>query len=346
MADVRRNERGIRGGGRRRSGLGERNGKKRIFLWLMLALLAVNVLLFMGLRSRMRAVNENLNRMTARLSLLEGEMGVPVSAPAEDDAGGAEASGAGTAAGYPDRVALDSVDRPRERTYGEIISRLEALGKENGDIKTVVENAEAYPQQLLEALANNPEMAGFAADFLEKKGTVTGGGLTEEEKAEKFPLFLQWDPRWGYASYGDDSVVGLSGCGPTALSMALWYLTGNEDLTPDKLADYSMKHGYYISGTGTAWLLMENVPPHYGIGVEQPEASEWVLDEALAGGSIVICSMGPGDFTVGGHFIVLYGRSEDGYLLNDPNCVARSRRAWTWGELEDQIKHIWVLYNS
>ena len=343
MANVGRNGREIRGGIRRRNGSGERTGGKRLLLWILLAILAVNVLLLMRIRGRMRAVSENLNRVTARLSLLESETGVLTSAPVSDQADGTEASAAGTTAGYPDRVGLDSVDRPRERTYSEIISRLETLGKENDSIKAMAENAQAYPEKLLEALANNPEMAGFAVDFPEKKGTVTGEGLTEEEKAEKFPLFLQWDPRWGYAPYGDDSVVGLSGCGPTALSMALWYLTGNEELTPDKLAEYSMKHGYYIPGTGTAWLLMENVPLYYGIGVEQPETSEWALDAALAGGSIVICSMGPGDFTVGGHFIVLYGRSEDGYLLNDPNCVARSRRAWTWEELKDQIKHIWVL---
>ena len=45
------------------------------------------------------------------------------------------------------------------------------------------------------------------------------------------PLFLQWDPRWGYTEYGEDSFLGLSGCGPTCLSMVLYYLTGDKSLT-------------------------------------------------------------------------------------------------------------------
>ena len=32
------------------------------------------------------------------------------------------------------------------------------------------------------------------------------------------PLFLQWDERWGYRSYGGDFLA-VTGCGPTALSM-------------------------------------------------------------------------------------------------------------------------------
>lgn len=240
-------------------------------------------------------------------------------------------------------MGLEQVDRPRERTYSEILSRLKKLGKDNSAIEQVVENAGIYPQKLLEALANNPEMADFAVNYPEKQGTVTEEGLTDSEKAQKFPLFLQWDPRWGYISYGDDSVVGLSGCGPTALSMVLWYLTGNEELTPDKIAEYSMENGYYIQGTGTAWQLMEDAAGRYGIGVTQPEADDFTMRRALDAGNVIICSVGPGDFTTGGHFIVIYGYTKEGFQVNDPNCVARSRRVWTWEELEGQIKNMWVF---
>ena len=52
--------------------------------------------------------------------------------------------------------------------------------------------------------------------------------------------------------------------------------------------------------------------------------------------------MGQGDFTVSGHFIVIYGYDDGGFWVNDPNCVARSRREWTFEEIEDQIKKIWA----
>ena len=343
----RRNKMGIRGG-RLSRGASDRNiWRRKKLLWLVLLwiLLSVNLFLLLQTHGKIRSMNEDLSQVMGRVTGLEEDFGiVPTADPA--DGGTAENSKGQTGVvekSYADQVGLDQVDKPKERTYREIINRLQELGQENSLIQQVAENAGDYPEELLAALANNPEQADFAANYLEKKGTVTGEGMTDSEKAQEFPLFLQWDPRWGYASYGDDSVVGLSGCGPTALSMVLWYLTGNEELMPDKLAAYSMKKGYYISGTGTAWLLMEDVPPLYGIWVGQPEADNYTMRQALDRGDIIILSMGPGDFTAGGHFIVIYGYTDEGFLINDPNCVARSRRTWSWEELKDQIKHMWVF---
>ena len=343
----RRKKTGNRGGTRNRSRSDSNVRRRKMLLWLVLPwiLLSVNLFLLLQARGKMQSMHENLSQVMGRVEVLEDDLGiVPTSEHVDGETAANSKGQTGIAAqSYADQVGLDQVDKPKERTYREIISRLKELGQESSLIQQVVDNAKNYPEQLLEALANNPELQDFAAHYLENKGTVTGEGLTEGEKSQEFPLFLQWDPRWGYASYGDNSVVGLSGCGPTALSMVLWYLTGNEELTPDKIADYSMKNGYYISGTGTKWLLLEEVPPLYGIWVSQPEADDSIMKEALDGGDIIILSMAPGDFTVGGHFIVIYGYTEEGFLVNDPNCVARSRRTWTWEELKDQTKHMWVF---
>ena len=343
----RRKKTGNRGGTRNRSRSDSNVRRRKMLLWLVLPwiLLSVNLFLLLQARGKMQSMHENLSQVMGRVEVLEDDLGiVPTSEHVDGETAANSKGQTGIAAqSYADQVGLDQVDKPKERTYREIISRLKELGQESSLIQQVVDNAKNYPEQLLEALANNPELQDFAAHYLENKGTVTGEGLTEGEKSQEFPLFLQWDPRWGYASYGDNSVVGLSGCGPTALSMVLWYLTGNEELTPDKIADYSMKNGYYISGTGTKWLLLEEVPPLYGIWVSQPEADDSIMKEALDGGDIIILSMVPGDFTVGGHFIVIYGYTEEGFLVNDPNCVARSRRTWTWEELKDQTKHMWVF---
>lgn len=343
----RRNKMENRGGRLNRSKSDRNVWRRKMLLWLVLLwiLLSVTLFLLLQMHGKMRSMNKDLSQVMGRVGVLEEDLGiVPTAVPADGEIAANSKGQTGVVTeSYADQVGLDQVEKPKERTYREIISRLQELGQESGLIQQVAENARNYPEQLLEALANNPELQDFAAHYLEKKGTVTGEGLTDGEKSQEFPLFLQWDPRWGYASYGDDSVVGLSGCGPTALSMVLWYLTGNEELTPDKIAEYSMKKGYYISGTGTAWLLLEDVPPLYGIWVSQPEADASTMRQALDRGDIIILSMGPGDFTIGGHFIVIYGYTEEGFLVNDPNCVARSRRTWTWEELKNQTKHMWVF---
>ena len=326
-----------------------RKAMKKIILWLALtwAVVVTNIILLMQTRHQVKDLNDAFVRLQGRLAVIAGDQALAEQnwdvLPENTSVSQDRIAQDPVAVDYADIWGLDQVDKPKERTTREILKRLEELSKDSEFIARVAETYQNYPEQLLEALANNPEMADFAAHYLENKGTVTGDGLTESEKSQEYPLFLQWDPRWGYASYGDDSVVGLSGCGPTALSMVLYYLTGNEELTPDKIAAYSMREGYYISGTGTAWLLMEDVPPLYGVSVSQPEKNERVMRQALDRGELIICSMRPGDFTIGGHFVVVYGYTKDGFLLNDPNCVARSRQTWPYSQIGGQIKHIWIF---
>ncbi len=243
---------------------------------------------------------------------------------------------------YPDLCAADAVDRPVKRESWEVTERLGELAGDYPLIARILEEPERYTGKLLEALANNPEMADFVAGYPESSGQ-RNGGLTESEREQKYPLFLQWDPRWGYVSYGDDSNVGLAGCGPACLSMALYYLTGNETLTPDKIAEYSMENGYYMSGTGTQWALMDDVPGLYGQEVSRPGISPSIMKRELDAGRIIICAMRPGDFTASGHFIVIYGYDGEGFRVNDPNCVARSRQKWPFETIQGQIKQLWSV---
>ena len=244
---------------------------------------------------------------------------------------------------YVNLCGLSEVEVPIHRSRAEALVRLKELSKEDEIIADIYKNNRSYSDNMITALANNPEMADFVAGYLNTPAKATGAGLTEGEKEQEYPLFLQWDPRWGYAEYGDDSNIGLAGCGPVCLSMALYYLLRDESITPDKIAEYSMKNGYYVSGTGTAWSLMSDVPAKYGVDVSQPGVSEQTIKKALDQGDIIICSMKPGDFTAIGHFIVIYGYDENGFQVNDPNCVARSREPWLFEQIGKQIKHIWVL---
>lgn len=353
MGNIRESRPDMRSfGGRDRAGLqGAGQGRRlRGKILVCFALAWVSILLdtffLLQLRSQMKELQTAFGQIQGRLAVIEGDQTLTggesegLTVHPETVSGIDESS---AVIDYVDLWGLDQVDKPKERTFYEILRRLEELGKDSDPIAQVTESYQYYPERLLEALANNPEIADFAVHYLENKGTALGGGLSENEREQAYPLFLQWDPRWGYASYGDESVVGLSGCGPTALSMVLYYLTGNEELTPDVIAEYSMQEGYYMSGTGTAWQLLEDVPPIYGISVSQPQKNERVMRQALDRGELVICSMGPGDFTVGGHFVVVYGYTEDGFLLNDPNCVARSRKNWPYSQIGGQIKHIWTF---
>ena len=88
----------------------------------------------------------------------------------------------------------------------------------------------AYPTQLLELVARNPETAQFVLDYPEVKDDPPGETVGQVTKGT-FPLLMQWDSRWGYQTYGD-GLMALNGCGPTALSMVICGLTGDDTVTP------------------------------------------------------------------------------------------------------------------
>ena len=76
-------------------------------------------------------------------------------------------------------------------------------------------------------------------------------------------------------------------------------------------------------------------------GADRPHRHD--TGRALLSGSPVICSVGPGDFTSTGHFIVLAGIDEQGRLLvRDPNSPERTGKAWDFATVLGQCRAIWA----
>lgn len=233
------------------------------------------------------------------------------------------------------------VKAPQLTEDNEIKARLKGLTEKYPEFNEIYDNMEAYPKELILSLCNNPEMIDFVKGYLTADGSVTGE-LSKEELANHFPLLLQWDTRWGYASYGGSNIA-MSGCAPTCLSMVIVGLTKDKDATPNAVADYSMSNGFYVEGTGTMWSLMTEGGQGFGVRGQELGLDENQIFSRLSEGSPIICSMRPGDFTTSGHFIVLTGVEDGKIRLNDPNCIERSNRLWDFKDLQYQIKNLWVF---
>ena len=223
-------------------------------------------------------------------------------------------------------------------------SRLALLAGEDSEIAEIYAARDSYPAEVLTALVNNLELKEFVRGYLTADGTAQGG-LSEEEMAQAYPLFLQWDSRWGYVPYGKTN-IGISGCGPTCMSMVIFALTRNASATPDALASYSMDNGYYSQGAGTTWLFMTDAAKKYGLCANELGLDESVMKQYLDMGHPIICAMRPGDFTTVGHFIMIYGYDENGFLINDPNSRERSGKHWDFDTLHYQIKNLWGYYKA
>ena len=235
------------------------------------------------------------------------------------------------------------LSKPVDYSLNQAIRQLEQMEAADERYTEIVKKADKYPEKLLINLANNPEMIAFVADYKGNTRDYDKAELTEKELQEEYPLFLQWDKRWGYLAYGDDSNVAISGCGPTTLAMAVVALTGNEEATPAAIAKFAMQEGYYMSGTGTMWSLMTEGAAAYGVRSEQINISQIEIKQHLDQGDIVICSVRQGDFTTGGHFILLYDYDDEGFSINDPFSLYRSGQKWDYGKIRSQIKAVWAL---
>ena len=156
------------------------------------------------------------------------------------------------------------------------------------------------------------------------------------------PFLYQTDPQWASHPYAGGTVE-KNGCGPTCLSMVYVALTGRGDLDPAAMADFSERSAYTTDGM-TAWALMSAGATELGLTSEELPAAAAAVREALLAGRPVICSVGPGDFTTTGHFIVLSGLAEDGEVtVRDPNSAERSSHPWDLERVLGQCLNLWAF---
>ena len=196
-----------------------------------------------------------------------------------------------------------------------------------------------YPEDLIELLEINPETADFVLNypFRQEMGIDLAG-----YSRDTVPLFLQWDPMWGYEPYGS-GCIGQTGCGPTCLAMAGYYLTGDNTFNPKSMADFAAKNGYYAPGYGSSWTLISEGAGKLGLTAKELPLVKGKMVDAVERGNPVILALGKGDFTSSGHYIVLTGWENGAFRVNDPNSRLRSEELWTYEELEGQIRNIWEI---
>ena len=253
---------------------------------------------------------------------------------------------------YQEYVSEDSYNLEENPKYDEVSSiknnkgtikeRLNILQKKDNRIQKIIDNYDSYPEDLLDMLSRNIDMIDFVLSYHDKKGKSYSDTIGEVKKGE-IPLLLQYDERWGYSNYGDN-ILAINGCGPTSLAMIITGLTGNKNITPTKIANFSVNNGFYVYGIGTSWDLMTGISGNFGIKSDVISLDKNIIYKSLENNHPIICSMRAGDFTTTGHFIVLVGIKDDKIIVHDPNSKVRSSMLWDYDRIKNQIRNLWVFY--
>lgn len=140
------------------------------------------------------------------------------------------------------------------------------------------------------------------------------------------------------------NTIKSAGCGPTSLAICISTLTGRR-VTPIQVADWGAKQGLYIQGEGWSHSCPGIMANHWGLKCKKIARSKKNLKTVLRKGQLVVAVMGPGHFTSGGHYIVLYGLNSKGQILVS-DCGSRSRNgAWNFDIVFNETKDgYWQIY--
>lgn len=200
-----------------------------------------------------------------------------------------------------------------------------------------------YPEELIDLYKRNPETEQYVFEYPLVKDNPPAADLSGTDTSV-VPLLMQWDQCWGYQQYAGD-VFGLTGCGPTCLSMVAMYLSKDTSRTPGWMGDFAEDNGYASNGNGSSWALISEGGRQLGFDVTELPLDEQRIIDNLEVGNPIIVIMGPGDFTTSGHFIVFTGYEDGKIKVNDPNSRENSEKLWTFSDIQPQIKNLWAFRN-
>lgn len=176
------------------------------------------------------------------------------------------------------------------------------------------------------------------------RSQADGGGEVSTPKSAwklgEVPFLYQTDSAWANAEYAG-ATVKESGCGPTCLTMVYVALTGKTDRDPASMSAFSQLTGYVENGD-TSWALMTHGAAKLGLSAQEVPGDVSSVKAELAAGHPVIASVGAGDFTTTGHFIVIAGVDEAGnFIVHDPNSSERSSVTWDAQRVINQCRGLW-----
>lgn len=224
----------------------------------------------------------------------------------------------------------------------QAIGYLKNYADDNDDAKFILDNISEYPESLIKLSANRPRSLNFVRGYIENKNKFDKIDSRPEESFKlnrKFPLYILWDKRWGYKEYED--IYCVLGCGPTTAAMIINGYGGN--VNPLAIMDEMREKKYYIENVGTSWEGIRKILESHGIKSEDLPTVEKKYKNHLDTGNAILINVAPSKFTNIGHYMLIVGYNENGFILNDSNSIEYSQQEIKFDELSNIIRGAWTL---
>lgn len=161
-------------------------------------------------------------------------------------------------------------------------------------------------------------------------------------------------PNTRYAAPSEKGkTIKTSGCGITSAAMIIQTLRPDLKVTPPDTAKWSMAHGYKYAGQGTAYAYFVPQMKVYGLKCEMLNSNNLYHNpgssvhakalKKLNEGCFIIACMGPGTWTNGGHYIVLWKEADGTVFINDPGSRQTYRAKNKYSTFKNEVKYYWAV---
>ena len=257
----------------------------------------------------------------------------------------------------------DTVDEPTQESISQIdrealsylmgsdlAAQMVLLSALNSDLRWIAMNYEALgvdgaraQNKLLKLATLEPAARSFVRNYPDMYPDDSPEPCDSLSDDVDIPLLMQWDQRWGYTVYSS-AAFGQTGCCPTSLAMVYQGITRKTDMSPYDMGVLAKENGFMTQYEGTDGQFLVTCGQQLGLAASEIPMSSDGLRWALSEGYVVIANVGPGDFTEGGHFLVVAGLAENGEaIVNDPYSVEKSERTWSIETIVNQSKALYMF---
>lgn len=228
----------------------------------------------------------------------------------------------------------------------DLTQKFSAQLDRNEKLATIAQNLDKYPDQRIPELAlSEPDAIDFVAGYPTAESKASDYG--QDNAKGSYPMLFDWDTRWAYVSYAG-SALGVTGSGPTALSMAYMGLTGKTDKTAAAFAADATDKGYTSTGgEGTTADLFTYEAKQLGLKIKQYDPSADSITALLSTkGTVAIVKLKEGFDTSSAHWALIVKQNGDGSVtLYDPACSAASNHPWDVSTIAAGASDLYALSN-
>ena len=235
-----------------------------------------------------------------------------------------------------ERVAY-GVSAEATKKLTDVLDRNEAFEK-------IAKNANRISDdRLIDLAIAEPTAIEFVAGSIKADGSTKpyDGAVPQGE----YPMLFTYDARWGYMNYAD-GILGVTGSGPVALSMASMGLSGKTTYDPATIAQAVTSDKLANGTTGMDDSFLANHAVEAGLNATSVEASSDGMYTPLAEDQPVLIKL-KSDSGMGAssaHWALIISLNADNSItVYDPTSAIASSQPWSLGAVANRTDTAFAL---